>query len=181
MRPSGGVGKPVKRHTHRPVPIWGNGGEEIVGWGKVDEADYDRVRGMKWWVVDGYLAASITVEGFKTTILMHRYLMDVKIGDPYEVDHVNRDRTDNRRSNLRITTRWENEENHDRSHLSSAKRGVSFDKKTGKWRAQATYEGVYQHLGTFDLEEEAIAARLRWEEAHERILKSERDRLGLSE
>lgn len=168
----------MKRHPFRPVPIWGNGGEEIVAWGKVDEADYEKVRYFKWWLVDGYMAASITVEGFKTTILMHRYLMGAKIGDgDVEVDHVNRNRTDNRRSNLRKTTRWDNEENHDRSHLSSGKRGVSFDKKTQKWRAQATFKGVYQHLGTYDTEEEAIAARMAWEERHDRVLQAERDRL----
>jgi len=36
---------------------------------------------------------------------------------------------------------------------------------------------VYQHLGTFDTEEEAIAARMAWEERHDRVLQAERDRL----
>jgi hypothetical protein len=168
----------VKRRKTRPVPIWGNGGEEIVSWGQVDEEDYEKVRYFKWWLADGYMAASITIDGFKTTMLLHRLVMDVPIGEgDVEVDHVNRDRLDNRKENLRRTTRWENEENHDRSGLSSQKRGVSFEKRTGRWRAQATVQGVYQHLGTYATEEEAIAARLAWEDRHDRVPKVERRRL----
>lgn len=160
-----------------PVAIWGNGGNEIIGWARVDRGDYEKVRPYRWWVVDGYACCSVTVDGFKTTMLMHRFVMDVPNGDPREVDHVNRNRMDNRRSNLQITDRWGNEENHDRSGLASMKRGVSFEKKTGRWRAQATYQGVYQHIGTFDTEEKAIAARMAWEERHGRVAKVEMNRL----
>lgn len=162
----------------RPFPIWGNGGEEIVRWGKVDKKDYSKIRAYKWWLVDGYCAASLTIGGMKTTMLMHRFIMDVPVGKgDIEVDHINRNRTDNRRSNLLVTTRWENEENHDRSSLSSLKRGVSQEGRTGRWRAQATYKGVHTHIGTYDTEEEAIAARMAWEERHGRVLQSERARL----
>lgn len=162
-----------------PVAIWGNGGNEIIGWARVDRGDdYEKVRVFRWWLVDGYAAASVTIGGVKTTMLMHRFVMDVAVGDgDVEVDHVNRNRLDNRRLNLQITDRWGNEENHDRSGLASVKRGVSFEKRTGKWRAQATYQGVYQHIGTFDTEEKAIAARMMWEERHGRVAKVEMSRL----
>ena len=50
--------------------------------------------------------------------------------------------------------------------------GVSWDKKSRKWKAQISHDGKQQHLGSFDDEQEAARAvdtaarRLRGEDAH---------------
>lgn len=77
--------------------------------------------------------------------------MGLKYGDGLEVDHKNRDKLDNRRSNLRIADRFMQNQNR-------SKRGYYFDKWSGKWRAEITVNGIKYRLGRFVTESEAIAA-----------------------
>jgi hypothetical protein len=82
---------------------------------------------------------------------------------PDEVDHLNRDPADNRWANLRLAARRENEGNKGvlRSNT-SGHRGVSWDKKSQKWRAYGSREHKKLHLGFFvDLEDAAEAAQ-KW-------------------
>lgn len=71
------------------------------------------------------------------------------------IDHINRDKSDNRIMNLRDVGRSENSRNRDRlSNNTSGFTGVSQDRRTGKW-------GAYIRLGYFDTPEEAGEAYLR--------------------
>ena len=65
--------------------------------------------------------------------------------DPGEmhVDHINRDRTDNRIENLRLTTHRANQYN-------SKSLGVSLNKRNGKWRSTIYRMGKQLHLGEFE-------------------------------
>lgn len=77
-----------------------------------------------------------------------------------EVDHINHDRLDNRRCNLRFATRQENCANtRPTLHCSSGYKGVSFCKQTGKWRAFASLNGRSTTVGRFDTPKEAAVAR----------------------
>ena len=61
---------------------------------------------------------------------------------PNEIDHINRDKTDNRLLNLRDSTRSTNKLNGDlRSDNKSGKIGVSWDKPTQSW--QVNHAGKY--------------------------------------
>jgi hypothetical protein len=75
---------------------------------------------------------------------------------PADVDHINGLKTDNRWSNLRHATRSENNGNHKGWGVSGI-RGVSLDKKAGKWKAQIRVAGLKYHLGLFNSVEEAQA------------------------
>lgn len=83
-----------------------------------------------------------------------------------EVDHINRNRLDNRRCNLRIVSHRHNMQNKP-SYTGSASqyRGVSWDSQRSLWRARVTVDGKQYRLGRFASEAEAgeIArqARLR--------------------
>jgi hypothetical protein len=68
-----------------------------------------------------------------------------------EIDHINRDRDDNRIENLRPCTHSQNLGN-SRARVHKYK-GVTFCKATQKWRAQ-----LNGHLGRFDTMEEAALA-----------------------
>ena len=78
------------------------------------------------------------------------------------VDHINRNRLDNRLSNLRDATYGENNRNQSlRKDNTSGICGIS--KREGKrrttWRAMIWADGTNRTIGTFDTVEEAIAAR----------------------
>ncbi len=83
---------------------------------------------------------------------MHRQIIGVT--GRTEVDHINGDRLDNRRSNLRAATRQQNSWNSGaqrRRSRTSRYKGVSFDKSRGLWTAHI----LNKNLGRFDTEEEA--------------------------
>lgn len=80
-----------------------------------------------------------------------------------EVDHCNRNKSDNRIENLRACDRTLNNANQrKRKDNSSGYRGVSWSKVTGKWWAQLTVRGQHHNLGYYDTPEQAA---LRYNEA----------------
>lgn len=75
------------------------------------------------------------------------------------VDHKNLNGTDDRWSNLRLATKSQNAANAPapKSNTSGFK-GVSFDKRIGKYRSYIRNGNRQQHLGYFDCAEKAAAA-----------------------
>jgi len=153
----------------KPVPIWGEGGYKIIGWCWVSDDDYAYVKQFRWYLADGYVTRTLYLDGRKTSITIHRDLMGLEHGDPREVDHGDRDRLNNRRSNLSIVERWENERNHAREPHYSRKVGVTHDRLRDKWKAQASLDGQYVYLGLYESEDAAILARFRWELENNRL------------
>ncbi|MEV7770588.1 HNH endonuclease [Kitasatospora sp. NPDC086791] len=98
------------------------------------------------------------------TILMHRVILGLELGNPKEGDHINRDRLDNRRSNLRITEAKVQVQNQGCTKLFKGKptesryRGVYKVKKRGLWSGRWKAVVAQRYLGVFDTEEEAAAA-----------------------
>ncbi len=92
------------------------------------------------------------------TYKLHRMILGV-VAPKTDVDHVNGDVFDNRRANLRMCTRTENQ--HNRRKQRGAKQhfiGVS-PTKCGHWQANIRHKGVLYTLGTF--EDELTAAHAR--------------------
>lgn len=76
-----------------------------------------------------------------------------------EIDHINRDKLDNRLCNLREASRSQNNANIGLpAHNTSGFKGVSYFKQTGKWTAYITRDGKRRHLGTYTTAEAAAAA-----------------------
>lgn len=77
-----------------------------------------------------------------------------------ECDHiVNTNTLDNRRSNLRLATSSQNSANTARHcDNKSGYKGVYFEQKTGRWKAQICIRGKQTHLGRFDTPEHAHEA-----------------------
>lgn len=70
---------------------------------------------------------------------------------PKEIDHINRNRFDNRIENLRPTDRSANNINTNiRSNNTSGASGVSFDKRYKKWHVRIGVNGKTKHIGYFD-------------------------------
>ena len=77
-----------------------------------------------------------------------------------QIDHINRDRSDNRILNLREATPAENGRNMSKaSNNTSGYPGVYWRKARQKWQAQITHLGERIHLGYFTEKSDAIAAR----------------------
>lgn len=100
--------------------ITGNKGEEIL----VDDDDYDFLNRHNWNVnMDGYVTASLG----NVTVKMHRLVMFCPKG--LVVDHVNRNKLDNRKENLRHVTVRQNSMNVGKTkHNISGYIGVKFHK-----------------------------------------------------
>lgn len=71
------------------------------------------------------------------------------------VDHISRDRADNRWANLRVGTHQQNCWN---TGPRGVVKGVSWDKEKRKWLAQARIDGAKKNLGRFACIGEAIKA-----------------------
>jgi hypothetical protein len=94
--------------------------------------------------------------------LVHRIVWAMHTGKTVfgEIDHINGDAEDNRLSNLREVSHFENMVNRKKpKHNLSGQIGVCLHKQTGKWRAYITKNGRQVSLGLFASVEEASAAR----------------------
>jgi len=84
-----------------------------------------------------------------------------------EIDHINRDKADNRIANLRQVTRSEQCQNKDmQSNNTSGVTGVSWHKTKQKWSAHIKLMNVKRHLGYYLDKESAIFARKQAEQMH---------------
>jgi hypothetical protein len=85
---------------------------------------------------------------------LHHFILPKKEG--FEIDHINRNRFDNRRCNLRYVTPSQNQWNKSMEHDNkSGFRGVSWHSLRNKWRARIHYHDKEMHLGLYDTPEEA--------------------------
>lgn len=128
----------------------------------VDDDDYDWLMQWKWYAdAFGYALRHGKVsdgERNRKNIWMHREIMQAPQG--MDVDHINMNRLDNRKENLRICDRSRNKGNVKKRRDGRASRfkGVGRARHTQLWRARITKNGREMHLGWFDTEIEAALA-----------------------
>lgn len=126
----------------------------------VDDEDYQYLSQWKWYCSNTGYAVRTDYRGRKKTISLHRVVTDCPRNKL--VDHKNGNRLDNRKSNLRIVTKLQNNLNTDKRLGVSA---VLYKGKT-KFRARIKYRGVTRHLGYFKSKQEAVetyrAAKLKY-------------------
>lgn len=128
----------------------------------IDDADLPLVSQHRWRLFGrGYVQS--TIDG--TPVSLHRFLLGLGHGDPREGDHINRDKLDHRRSNLRIVTQLHNAQNVP-ARGPAGVRGVCFDKRRGLWFARAGIAGRYHYVGRFATLDAARAAVEAYRAAH---------------
>jgi len=136
-------------------------GEEYFA--KVSVEDFDKVQGYKWrcakrTLVNGktFLSYPMTSIGYSTIIMHQMILGEVPEGKDV-IDHINHDKFDNRRENLRFLTNVENGLNWAQQKYDGFK-GVWWNDAKGKFRA--SYSGKY--LGLYNEAEDAALAYDRY-------------------
>lgn len=120
---------------------------------RVSESDFDKVEKATWHLDStGYPAARINGR----TMRLHAVLLPTAHGF---VDHIDGDKLNNTRGNLRVASLAESARNQTaRSGSRSRFKGVDFVRGVGKWRARVRADGRVHHVGLFDTEEAAAKA-----------------------
>lgn len=124
----------------------------------VDDEDFDFLNQWKWCCrSDGYAVRGRMKSEYPGTICirMHRFILNVD--NDKMVDHINGNRLDNRKSNLRACNQSENM-NNGSMHKDSIVPFKGVSKKRNKFRARIFVRGVEYSLGSFDTPEEAHEA-----------------------
>ncbi len=157
-------GVPCRNYRPKPAPATGpEQGDDVrripLSRGRfalVDAADYEWLSRYRWTCRGGANPYAARTEKGKV-IWMHREIMQTPPGKV--CDHIDAVSLNNRRANLRNCTRGENAANvPKRAHATSCYKGVSWDKRTGKWRAKIKCHGRAYELGLFTSEVEAARA-----------------------
>lgn len=137
---------------------------QVIGYARVDAIDYYEHSRWVWRLSsNGYAYRSVSRNGKKIALLLHRQLLSLGPDDFGVVDHINHDKLDNRRQNLRVVTHAENMQNRLPHRGSTSRyRGVYWHARKRKWRAVVRMNSKAHHLGQFDSEEEAAEVARRW-------------------
>lgn len=127
----------------------------------VDDKDFEWLNQWKWYYkkdrLGGY-AVRHDPDNHNKAIYMHRLIHNTP--DGYLTDHHNRNKLDNRRSNLETSTGSKNALNTDiRTSNTSGYKGVCWRKDINKWQSRIMISGNSVHLGLFENITEAIKVR----------------------
>ena len=134
--------------TYKPLKTFNTGKQFFV-----DAKDYHKISKDEWWENrSGYVAT------WDESKLLHRLIM--KPAKNQFIDHINGNKLDNRRCNLRICTHAENMRNRTKHKLMSSQyKGVYYtEDRKNKWRAQIVKDKKKYHLGSYQTEIEAAKA-----------------------
>lgn len=137
----------------------------------VDAADADWVNQWVWRLNDdGYAKRNQRIDGTCRNIPLHRALLGLVYGDGLDGDHIDKNRLNCTRANLRVLPhkgRPNNQNCEGRKNSTSRYRGVSWYRSYGLWVAQVRSNGKKIHVGYFSDEVEAAEAA---REARRRLL-----------
>jgi hypothetical protein len=143
--------------TH--IPLSQQGKNKGLYFALVDDEDFKRCSKLRWsFNPNGYAERR---KG-KTIERLHRFIMNCPKGK--EVDHINGNKLDNRKCNLRICTQHQNSFNKSKQQgkYSSIYKGVCFFKRDKNWMANITKNNKYIFIGYFKEERHAAMAYDIW-------------------
>lgn len=130
----------------------------------VDDSDYEWLSQFKWCMHNNGSAMRrlYSPKGQpQSAILMHREIIQPPAG--LTVDHIDGDRLNNQRGNLRVCTIAENVRNKGKQSpqlrpFTTPFKGVHFDPRTRRWRASVQRDGKVFRLGRYPTDAEAARA-----------------------
>ena len=134
---------------------------------KVDDDDYKKYAIYRWCVSISYSRGTKSIRAIRKeysnkykkgkTRHLSRVILNALKGK--NVDHINGDTLDNRKSNLRLCTSGENIRNQvKRCDNTSGYKGVSWSSEREKWEAKIQLNNKTIHLGRYKNKKEAAQA-----------------------
>lgn len=131
--------------------------QKIVDYCIIDSEDYEKVKEYKWYLSDGYCIT----KGIDKNSGVDIYCVIFKNRQPY--DHIDNDRLNDRKSNLRLATQQENAMNMSKKFTNtSGVVGVQKQNlKSLRWIASLTYKYKSIWLGSYENFDDAVIARLK--------------------
>jgi hypothetical protein len=136
----------VEKEIQERIPLKDKKGN-IKAYAIVDNDDYEKVIEYKWHVWNGYASNSRKVGS------LHRFIMNAQKEDI--VDHINGNKLDNRKSNLRFVSHSQNAQNKPKYGCVSKYKGVGFHKHLNRWSCRISID--YKRT-SFSFEKEEHAA-----------------------
>lgn len=125
---------------------------------KVDDDLYEDLLKLHWLVTNwGYAVHYTTYKRKKISVAMHKLVNQTP--DGFQTDHIDGDRLNNTRANLRTVTQQQNKWNRGlESTNSSGYKGVQKHGASKKWQAKISVNNKPIHLGVFENKEAAALA-----------------------
>ncbi len=127
----------------------------------VDDDVYEWASKYKWYTRRKkntcYAERNTGTWPFRKIVRLHREIMNAEQG--IQVDHINGNGLDCRRTNMRLASNAENQRNRgSQANNTSGYKGVVWDNAKRKWRARIRVDGTLVHLGYFSVPEDAARA-----------------------
>lgn len=125
-----------------------------IGQVLINPEDIDKIKITNWRLNEkGYVTSSIN----RKTTKIHNLILNRDTSNPkITCDHINRNKLDNRKQNLRIISHLENNLNSDRVNKG---KGYCFRRDRNKWMAYIKINNKVKTIGYYNTEEEAKEAR----------------------
>jgi len=130
----------------------------------VDNSDFEWLSQWKWsldkdgYVIRSFYARNDNNEPITKHWSMHRLINNTP--DGLDTDHINRNKLDNRRSNLRSVTNQQNQFNLPLSKINkSGYKGVFWVEDRKKWQARIGFNNKSYNLGRYSSLEDALKIR----------------------
>jgi hypothetical protein len=140
--------EPLANDSFVKIPV--KEGDNIL-YAIVDKGDIDKVLKYSWYFDGRYAMTSIN----RVTCRLHAYVMNKLDDKDLVIDHIDGDKLNNMKSNLRYATFSQNVQNKKSKGAASGYRGVV--KMNNKWLSRITYKNIMYNLGVFD--EKELAAK----------------------
>lgn len=133
----------------------------IAVWKKVlvDDEDFEKVNKYTWHLTsNGYVRTNYYKQnGKRGPLYLTRYILNIMEEDEIEIDHIDRNKLNNQKENLRYCDRSQNMWN--QGPRSNRKyKGAYFHKQSGKWQSMIMYGRKMIALGLYETEIEAAEA-----------------------
>jgi len=148
----------IKYNDYAEIVLYNRKCEEVART-KIDLDDVEKCSRYKWCLnSQGYVLCG------NPNMYLHRFIK----GNPYKlhIDHLNWNKNDNRKCNLKIVTQYENNQNYNPKSNKYGRLGIDWYKFYNKWRVRITIYGKVIHLGYFKNLKDAIKARINVEKKY---------------